>query len=348
LSIVDRIIEEINGEIVNEFQFGDINLSKELQKNVIELVPHIPHTSIASMEAVLYNGMKRFHQATGNKYTLLGLGMHPLLTLDQTAYWDHEDKELYDVYNRLFNLHQHGWVNIQALQINIHYGNEERMVGMFNRMRSLIPYLVAVTASSPLVEGRLTGVMDNRLIYYRQNQKRVPLICNNVIPEKLSSRQQHDDIIESIYRDLRKIGGEELCHEWIDSRGVIVRYHRECLELKACDEQECLHSDMAVTAFLLALLRADLRLEDDHDALLGMNEEAIAKGTAACRPELLRLYKEALRVATPEETNYLPLIKKRIEEGSIAELMVQRIQDGSSPRKVAIDMAGHLKANHSL
>jgi hypothetical protein len=79
-----------------------------------------------------------------------------------------------------------------------------------------------------------------------------------------------------------------------------------------------------------------------------MNEEAIAKGTAACRPELLRLYKEALRVATPEETNYLPLIKKRIEEGSIAELMVQRIQDGSSPRKVAIDMAGHLKANHSL
>jgi hypothetical protein len=39
LPINDRIIEELNGEVVNEFQFGDVNLSKELQKNVIEIVP---------------------------------------------------------------------------------------------------------------------------------------------------------------------------------------------------------------------------------------------------------------------------------------------------------------------
>jgi gamma-glutamyl:cysteine ligase YbdK (ATP-grasp superfamily) len=192
-------------------------------------------------------------------------------------------------------------LNIQALQVNVHYGNEDKMVGMFNRMRSLIPYLVAVTASSPFVEGRVAGPMDNRLIYYRQNQRRIPLICNWVVPEKLESQQHHDRIIESIYHDLREIGGDELCHEWIDSRGVIVRYHRECLELKACDEQECLRSDMAVTAFTLALLRADLKLEDDHDTLLSMNEESIMKGTGSCRPELLRLYWEALRVATPEE-----------------------------------------------
>jgi gamma-glutamyl:cysteine ligase YbdK (ATP-grasp superfamily) len=297
------------------------------------------------MEAALYEGMQRFHQATANRFTLLGLGMHPFLTLDQTAYWDHEDKEIYDLYDDLFNLHQHGWLNIQALQINVHYGNEDKLVGMFNRMRSLIPYLVAVTASSPMVEGKLTGEMDNRLLYYRQNQKRVPLICNNVMPEKLESRQQHDDIIESIYRELRKIGGDDLCHEWIDSRGVIVRYHRECLELKACDEQECLHSDMAVTAFVLALLRADLRLEDDHDALLAMNEEAIMEGTASCRPELLRLYWEALRAATPEERKYLPLIKKRIEEGSIAELMSQQVKDGADIRDLALEMAACLKEN---
>jgi gamma-glutamyl:cysteine ligase YbdK (ATP-grasp superfamily) len=274
--------------------------------------------------------------------------MHPLLTLDQTAYWDHEDKGLYDIYDRLFNLRQHGWLNIQALQINIHYGNDERMVRMFNQLRSLVPYLVAVTASSPLVEGCLTGAMDNRLLYYRQNQRRVPLICNNLIPERLSSRQQHDEIIESIYQELRKIGGDELCHEWIDSRGVIVRYHRECLELKACDEQECLRSDMAVTAFVLALLRADLKLEEDHDALLQMNEEGIGKGTASCRPELLRLYNIASRAATSEESGYLPIIKKRIEEGSIAEMMAQQVKDGRPPREVALRMAGCLKANRPV
>jgi glutamate---cysteine ligase / carboxylate-amine ligase len=308
-------------------------------------VPAVPHTSIATMEAVLFDGMQRFHQATGNKYTLLGLGMHPLLTLDQTSCWDHEDKELYEVYDALFDLHQHGWLNIQALQINVHYESEAKLVGMFNRMRSLIPYLVALTASSPFVEGRGTGLMDNRLFYYRQNQKRVPLICNYVVPEMLESRQHHDAIIESIYQDLRRIGGDELCHEWIDSRGVIVRYPRECLELKACDEQECLHSDMAVTAFVLALLRADLNLEDDHDALLDMNEAAIRGGTASCRTELRHLYWEALRAATGEERKYLPLIKRRIEQGSIAELMDQHVKDGEGVRDVAKAMAACLRTN---
>lgn len=298
------------------------------------------------MEAALYDGMRRFHQVTSDRYTMLGLGMHPLLSLDQTSYWDHEDKEIYDLYDDLFDLRQHGWLNIQALQINVHYESEADMIAMFNRMRSLVPYLVAISASSPFVEGRSTGPMDNRLIHYRQNQKRVPLICNNIIPERLVSRRQHDEIIESIYTDLRAIGGGELCHEWIDSRGVIVRYHRECLELKACDEQECLRSDMAVTAFVLALLRADLELEEDHDALLDMNEAAISKGTASCRPELLHLYRDALKAATPEERKYLPLIKRRIEDGSVAELMARQVRDGESVRDVAKRMAACLRENH--
>lgn len=335
----------MHGEIVNEFNFGDVNISKELQKNVIEFVPAVPHASLAEMERVLHDGMLRFHQATGNRYMLLGLGMHPFLTLDQTSYWDHEDKDLYDEYHRLFNLNQHGWLNIQALQINVHYGNEERMVSMFNRMRSLVPFIVAVSASSPFVEGTSTVIMDNRLMFYRNNQKRVPLICNNIIPERLKSRRHHDEIIRSIYDELRKIGGDMLCQEWIDSRGVIVRYHRECLEFKAPDEQECLRSDMAVTAFLLSLLRADLDLEEDHDSLLAMNEASIHNGTASCRPELLRLYDAAERAATAEERSYLPIIKKRIELGSVAEVMAQGVLDGADMRDVVKSMTRCLKEN---
>lgn len=331
--------------MVNEFAFGGINLSKELQKNVIEMVPAVPQTSIVELERVLHDGMTRFRRATGDRYTLLGLGMHPLLTLDQTSYWDHEDKDIYEEYDRVFGLRQHGWLNIQALQVNVHYPNEEGMLSMFNRLRSLIPYLVAVTASSPFVEGRPTGAMDNRIVYYRQNQARVPLICHNVIPERLSSRSQHDELLDSIYAELRKIGAAGLCQEWIDSRGVVIRYHRECLELKAVDEQECLRSDMAATAFVLALLRADLEMEEDHDMLLEMNEAAVRKATASCRPELLRLYATALRSATTEEASYLPLIKRRIEQGSVAELMHQRVKDGAEPRDVAKDMARCLREN---
>ena len=348
LPIADRVIEGIHGSVVNEFRYGGVNVSKELQKHVIELVPATPHTSLASMERQLYGGLMRFCQATSGRYTMLGLGMHPFLTLDQTAWWDHEDLEIYEEYDRLFCLRQHGWLNIQALQVNVHYDSEEGMVEMFNRLRSFIPFLVAVTASSPMVEGRLTGAMDNRLLYYRQNQKRVPLICNNIIPERLGSMKQHDDILGSIYAGLRGIGGHELCREWIDSRGVVIRPHRECLELKACDEQECLRSDMAVTAFVLSLLRADLELEDDHDSLLDMNEAAIRGGTASCRPELLRLYDAAFEAATCEERSYLPIVRKRIEEGSVAEIVTERMADGEDALELFRGLASCLSENRPL
>jgi gamma-glutamyl:cysteine ligase YbdK (ATP-grasp superfamily) len=348
LPIVDNIIEELHGEVVNEFNFGAINVSKELQKHVIEFVPSFPHTSIAALEKALYDGMMRFHDATGNRYHLLGLGMHPLLTLDQTAVWDHEDKDIYDAYDRVFGLCQHGWLNIQALQVNVHYESEEMMVRMFDRLRALVPFLVAVTASSPFMEGRRTSSMDNRLLFYRKNQSRVPKICNGLVPERLECWKDHDEILESIYRDLRRVGGEELCHEWVDSRGVIVRPHRECLELKVVDEQECLRSDMAATAFVLALLRADLHLEEDQGSLYDMTEQAIHRGTGSCRAELRKLLTKAEACATAEERAYLPLIKRRIEEGSVAELMDQKVKDGSSIVEVATDMSRRLHHNVPL
>ncbi len=348
LPIVDNVIEEMQGEVVNEFNFGSINVSKELQKHVIEFVPSVPHTSIASLENALFDGMMRFHDATGHRYQLLGLGMHPLLTMDQTAVWDHEDKCIYDVYDRIFGLRQHGWLNIQALQVNVHYGSEEKMVRMFDRLRALLPFLVAVTASSPFVEGRCTTSMDNRLLFYRENQSRVPRICNGLVPERLERWKDHDDILESVYTDLRAVGGEELCYEWVDSRGVIVRPHRECLELKAVDEQECLRSDMAVTALVLALLRVDLRLEEDQSSLYDMTEQAIHRGTGSCRAELRQLLIKAEACATAEERAYLPLIKRRIEEGSPAELMNQMVKDGSSIREVAADMSRRLHDNVPL
>lgn len=348
LPITDRVIESIHGSLVNEFHYGSVNVCKELQKHVIELVPSTPHTSLASMERALYDGLTRFRQATGGRYAMLGLGMHPFLTLDQTSWWDHEDLDFYEEFDRLFGLRQHGWLNIQALQVNIHYENEGNMLGMFDRLRSLIPFLVAVTASSPMVEGRLTGVMDNRLLYYRKNQERVPLICHGLIPERLSSMRQHDEILESIYAELRAIGGHGLCHEWIDSRGVVIRPHRECLELRACDEQECLRSDMAMTAFVLSLLRADLELETDRDSLLDMNEAAIRRGTSSCRPELLRLYGKAFDAATAEERSYLPIVRERIEEGSVAEVVSGRIKDGEDAAEVFKGLASCLRDNRPL
>src|SRR5690606_1092248 len=183
-AISDRIIERISGRVEHEVAFGGIRVSKELQKHVLELIPASPG-SLSQLEENLFHGLRELYRATKNEYHFLGLGMHPLLTLDQTTCWDHDEQDYYQAYDRLFGIRQHGWLNIQALQINIPYKNEQELVGMFNKVRSLMPYLVAVSAASPMVEGRTTGLLDDRLLYYRTNQAQIPQICRAVIPERL-------------------------------------------------------------------------------------------------------------------------------------------------------------------
>ena len=344
LAISDKILQQISGEVQYEVPFGGIRVAKELQKHVLELIPATPG-SLSFLEENLYHGLCELYRATNYEYGFLGLGMHPLLTLDQTTYWDHDEQEYYQAYDRLFNIRQHGWLNIQALQINYPYESPDDLVTAFNKIRSLIPYLVAVSASSPLVEGKTTSYMDNRLVYYRQNQAQIPEICHGILPEKLDRMEDYVRINQDIYEELKKCQGEILCHEWVNSRGVIVRFTRKCLEVKAIDEQECLHSDMAISAFLLALLRSDLELEEEESHLLAMLEDAMHHGVAGMRPELEKLLRIAQKSATIEEMRYLPVVAKRIEQGSLAEIMAQRLKEGGEIEPMLAEMEWCLKEN---
>ena len=65
----------------------------------------------------------------------------------------------------------------------------------------------------------------------------------------------------------------------------------------------------------------------------------------AMRPELERLYALAERNATSEELRYLPLIEKRIEQGSLAEIMVQRRKEEQEIMPMLAQLAWCLKEN---
>ncbi|MDD1675553.1 MAG: glutamate-cysteine ligase family protein [Methanomicrobiales archaeon] len=346
MPVSDRVLEKISGRIQNETPLGDVIVSKELQKHVIEIVPRRPSTSLAELEKTVQSGIDHLYNFLDPDLRLLGLGMHPLLTLDMTGVWDHEEGEVYEEYDRLFNIRQHGWLNIQALQINLPYSSEEELIRLHNRIRTLIPYLVAVSAASPFVEGKKTTTMDNRIIFYRKNQEKIPLICNDLIPEKLTRLAEYHTMQECICRSLEKEGAQILCREWVNSRGVIVRFSRNCLEIKAIDEQECVRSDMAITAFVLALIRSDtLSLDEDQDQILDLTEEAIFRGVETLRPELRRLYAVAEKTATPDELRYLPLVKKKIEKGSLAEVLSRKAAGMTNLYPVLRDLEYCLRHN---
>lgn len=346
LPVSDTILKTICGSYSSEIPFGDVKLGKELQKTVLEMIPRNHSDSIAVLEGQLMRGIQKFSHVFHNRYQLLGLGMHPTLKLNETAVWDHDEGEYYETYDRLFDIRQHGWLNIQALQVNLAYSREKDLVAHYNRLRSLLPYLIAVTAASPIVEGRNTGTADNRLLYYRENQKEIPLICNRIIPEKIESVHDYHREQEEIFTELRKRDAEILCEEWVNSGGVIIRFSRKCLEIKALDEQDCIRSDMAVCAFIRSLLRcSSLPVETEQDALLALTEDAIQDGTAAFRPELQRLYTKAWGHATAEERLYLPFISERIENGSLGEIVRERYERDGEIIPILTNLAYSLKMN---
>jgi len=211
---------------------------------------------------------------------------------------------------------------------------EADLVRTYNLLRPLLPYLVALTAASPFVEGEETGYADNRLRYYMTNQSRIPSICGELIPERIGSLAGYNTMMEEIYRDLRHEGGDLLCSEWVNSRGVIIRFSRPCLEVRALDEQDCLRSGMGICAFLTALLRAGpgLGLEEDQDDLIDMTATAIREGVAPFRDDLIHLYKRALALATPAERIYLPVIRRKVMEGSPSEVMMKLFRGGHLSR----------------
>jgi hypothetical protein len=346
LPVSDLILKSICGSYESEILFGDTKLGKELQKTVLELVPRLPSEEISVLESHLVRGIGKFYHIFKDRYTLLGLGMHPLADPEAIPVWDHDEGEYYSVYDRLFNIRQHGWLNIQALQINLSYQNDRELVIRYNRLRSLLPYLVAITASSPMVEGKLTGSCDNRLLFYRENQKEIPLICNRIVPEKIRSVEDYTAMQEEIFHQLRSRDAGILCEEWVNSGGLIIRFSRKCLEIKALDEQESIHADMAVCAFVRSLLRCrSLPVETDQDALLALMETVIRTGTRDIRPELKNLYEHAFRHATEDERTYLPVIEERIRHGSLAELMAERLNKGEGIIPVLEDMALCLRDN---
>jgi hypothetical protein len=68
-------------------------------------------------------------------------------------------------------------------------------------------------------------------------------------------------------------------------------------------------------------------------------------GVECLKPELENLYKVAYKNSTDEEKSYLPLIEKRIEHGSLAELMKRQFKETGQIKPILAEMEWALKEN---
>jgi gamma-glutamyl:cysteine ligase YbdK (ATP-grasp superfamily) len=264
--------------------------------------------------------------------------MHPLLKLEETSIWTHRHRQIYEAYARLFNLHQHGWLNIQSFQLNLPYATEQDGVKLHNLLANIIPHLPAITASSPIYESKFGNNVDNRLHFYRLNQHEISSVTGDIIPEYVSSLSEYRHrIIEKYSSEMARAGADKriLHKDWVNSRGIIFRFDRRAVETRVMDEQDCIKSDVAVSCFIRALLRGLLDenpqllpyevLVKDYDSVVAGGLRANPSGRPA-RAVCQTFYEKAWKNASKEEKKYLSLVKKRIDKGNLSEIIHEAVQ----------------------
>jgi gamma-glutamyl:cysteine ligase YbdK (ATP-grasp superfamily) len=339
-------MKDFHGRIVNEVEFPKFSVGKELQTHVLELNSDKPFHSPKEFEETMQGAVSFMLEHLRSKYEafLLGSGMHPLLNLSETGIWPHRNRSIYKAYQAVFNLRQHGWINIQSFQLNLSYGTKRTAPTLHNVLANMIPYIPAIAASSPIYEGRLGEYVDNRLHFYKINEMEVPSVAGDVVPEYVKSTEDYkQNIIERYSRDLAKLKVDKriLHKEWVNSRGIILRFRRKALEIRAIDEQECIKSDVAISCFVRAamkglmeacregngLLPHDLLVKDFNSVVKdGLKARVLHPKGPTARNVCEHLYRLASDNASTEEKGYLPLIKRRIEEGNLSEAIVRKVK----------------------
>jgi gamma-glutamyl:cysteine ligase YbdK (ATP-grasp superfamily) len=346
LPIVDRVIKDFHGRIVNFVEQPSFTFGKELQLHVMEIKPNEPFKSPVEFEETMHQAVLSMNEFLQRKYKagLLGMGMHPLLKLAETGVWPHRDRKFYQAMDKVFDLKQHGWLNIQGFQLNLSYRNEREGVLLHNYLANVCAYLPAIAASSPIYEGHFGEEVDNRLHFYALNQKEVPSVTGDVVPEHVSSFGQYQkEIIGKYSLDLVRAGADRAIvgKEWINSRGVIFRFDRRALEIRVMDEQECVKSDVALSCFIRALARGLMTEKTEllsHEVLVKDYNAIVTDGLDARvqrpqGPTARQVCRDFLRSAgenaTEEEKKYLPLIEKRVQRGSLSDVIRERVKSKS-------------------
>lgn len=258
LPYADRILRDPRGQVVSDLEHQHTAWSNELVLHVLELKTNGPADALEPLSAYFSDDIAKIHQTlVPHGAQLLPTAMHPWLDPRDTQLWPYEHGPIYETFNRIFDCRGHGWSNLQSMHLNLPFGDDQEFGQLHAAIRLILPLLPALAASSPYVEGRPTGVLDNRLFHYRNNSRRVPSVAGRVIPEPIFDRQTYEqELLGRIYRDLRPLDPlSVLHHEWVNARGAIARFDRSAIEIRVLDVQEHPQVDLAIAALIVAVLK---------------------------------------------------------------------------------------------
>lgn len=258
--IADTLLKDADGEVVNELEHGELAWSNELVQHVLELKTNGPARQLDGLASLFHRDLLEINQRlVPAGAQLLPTAMHPLFDpARETRLWAHGQNEIYEAYDRIFDCQGHGWSNLQSMHINLPFFDDEEFTRLHAAVRVALPLIPALSAASPLQQGQRSAWLNNRLRYYRDNQKAVPAISGLVVPEAVSGIDDyHQRVLAPMYQAIAPLDPDGiLVDDWLNSRGAIARFERQTIEIRVIDLQECPSADLAIAEAVVTLVRA--------------------------------------------------------------------------------------------
>lgn len=363
VSLVEPAFRVLAGRGTSDIELGALGFSNEIADHVLEIKTTAPVRSLREAEAVLYEGVQRFTAVLRGEFDarLMPTGMHPWFDPRKGRLWQRSGGRIYGTYARLFDVRTHGWMNVQASHLNLPFGDERETMAMHTAAALLVPYLPALAASTPMHDGDLRPSVDSRLAWILEHQARVPESCGELVPEYVGSFAEYRRaILAPMYAAVDRLGDDAsaIRHEFLNARAAVLKFSRRAMEVRVLDTQECVRMDAAIAAFVRAalrhlsrrILRGALELPP-HEVLVRDFRAAVRDGSEArvAAPHsdaergadggttaraVLRALLDACRGdARKDEAEYLELVERVIETGSLAE----RIRAALRPHENAAD-----------
>ncbi len=259
---VDEVLKAQAGAYISDVEDGPITWSNELVRHVVEVKVTSPVAQLDGVATAFQASLARIQALAGTiGARLLPTAMHPWMDPGrETELWPHESAEIYRMFDRIFDCRRHGWANLQSVHINLPFCGDEEFARLHAAIRLVLPLIPALAASSPVMEGRVTGVLDNRLDVYVNNSRKIPQITGAVIPERVFSAADYEaKIFQPMFRAIAPYDPEGVLQdEFLNARGAIARFDRGAIEIRLTDVQETPAADLAIVAAVVHAVRAQV------------------------------------------------------------------------------------------
>jgi carboxylate-amine ligase len=226
--------------------------------------------------------------------------------------------------------------NTFGLHVHVGIAGADRAVRVFSKLRNFLPELLALSVSSPFVEGVNSGLHSARTEIFTRMFPR----CG--IPDAFASWQEWEEYVRFLYRT-----GSITEHTQI---WWSVRPHLAfpTVEIRICDAQPTLEEAQTLAAYLYALTCRIARALDDDEPLpdhphrlieenfwratrYGLSGELIDLATGEVLPARARLEQLADWIAPVAEELGVPLAVPAVTS---SERQLARLAEGATLREI--------------